>query len=80
MIGTSTNDYVTEVDQAVEKEIIAIIRKSHPNHAILGEESGEQPGKDYTWIIDPIDGTRNFIHGFPHFGQVHSSSLCAPGR
>ena len=63
------NDYVTEVDQAVEKEIISIIRKSYPNHCILGEESGEISGKDddYTWIIDPIDGTRNFIHGFPHF-------------
>lgn len=61
------NDYVTEVDQVVEREIINIIRKAHPNHAILGEETGETPGNDITWIIDPIDGTRNFIHGFPHF-------------
>jgi myo-inositol-1(or 4)-monophosphatase len=61
------NDYVTEIDQNAEREIIQIIRKSHPNHAIIGEESGEIPGKDYTWIIDPLDGTRNFIHGFPHF-------------
>ncbi len=63
------NDYVTEIDQKVESEIIAIIQKAYPSHAILGEESGEIAGKnaDYLWIIDPIDGTRNFIHGFPQF-------------
>lgn len=61
------NDYVTEIDQLVEREIINIIRKAHPDHSILGEETGETPGNDYLWIIDPIDGTRNFIHGFPHF-------------
>lgn len=61
------NDYVTEVDQIVERDIINIIRKAHPNHSILGEESGETAGNDTQWIIDPIDGTRNFIHGFPHF-------------
>lgn len=61
------NDFVTETDQQAEREIITIIRKAHPHHAILGEESGEISGKDYTWIIDPIDGTRNFIHGFPQF-------------
>lgn len=62
------NDYVTDVDQLVEREIINIIRKAHPNHGILGEEGGEIIGKDeYVWIIDPIDGTRNFIHGFPQF-------------
>jgi len=61
------NDYVTDIDQQAEREIIAIIRKAHPHHGILGEESGETLGKEYTWIIDPIDGTRNFIHGFPQF-------------
>lgn len=61
------NDFVTEVDQAVEHEIIAIIKKAYPSHGILGEEGGEIKGNDYQWIIDPIDGTRNFIHGFPHF-------------
>jgi len=61
------NDFVTEVDQRVEQEIIAIIRKAYPSHGILGEEGGEIKGDDYQWIIDPIDGTRNFIHGFPHF-------------
>jgi myo-inositol-1(or 4)-monophosphatase len=63
----SPNDFVTDVDQRVEKEIIKIIQKSCPDHSILGEESGAHEGNDYQWIIDPIDGTRNFIHGFPHF-------------
>ncbi len=65
----SHNDYVTDIDQQVEQEIIKVIRKAHPNHGILGEESGESAGSndEYTWIIDPIDGTRNFIHGFPQF-------------
>ncbi len=61
------NDFVSEIDQSAEKEIITIIRKAYPNHAILAEESGETDGSDYTWVIDPLDGTRNFIHGFPHF-------------
>lgn len=60
-------DFVTDIDRLVEQEIIAIIRKAFPQHGILGEESGEIQGNDYTWIIDPIDGTRNFIHGFPQF-------------
>ncbi len=61
------NDFVTEIDQRVEKEIISIIKKAYPTHGVLGEEGGEIEGDDYQWIIDPIDGTRNFIHGFPHF-------------
>jgi myo-inositol-1(or 4)-monophosphatase len=61
------NDYVTEIDEKAELEIISVIRKAHPNHGILGEEGGEVAGDDYIWIIDPLDGTRNFIHGFPHF-------------
>lgn len=63
------NDYVTETDQRVEQEIVNIILKAYPTHGIIGEEGGERKGKeqDYLWIIDPIDGTRNFIHGFPHF-------------
>jgi myo-inositol-1(or 4)-monophosphatase len=65
----SPNDYVTEIDQKAEHEIISVIRKAHPNHGILAEESGETVGDndDYVWIIDPLDGTRNFIHGFPQF-------------
>jgi myo-inositol-1(or 4)-monophosphatase len=63
------NDFVTEVDRAAEKEIIYQLRKAYPDHSIRGEESGDQPGKntDYEWIIDPLDGTTNFVHGMPHF-------------
>lgn len=65
----SRNDYVTEVDKAAEKEIIYHLRKAYPDHAFRGEEGGFQAGKnsDYEWIIDPLDGTTNFIHGVPHF-------------
>lgn len=65
----SRNDFVTEVDKAAEKEIIYHLRKAYPDHSFRGEEGGAQPGKnsDYEWIIDPLDGTTNFIHGLPHF-------------
>ena len=65
----SRNDFVTEVDKAAEKEIIYHLRKAYPDHTIRGEEGGTQQGKnpDYEWIIDPLDGTTNFIHGVPHF-------------
>ncbi len=63
----SPYDYVTDIDQQAEREIIAVIRKAHPSHGIIGEEGGESPGDEFTWIIDPLDGTRNFIHGVPHF-------------
>ncbi len=63
------NDFVTEIDRASEKEIIYHLRKAYPDHVIVGEESGRQEGQnsDYEWIIDPLDGTTNFIHGIPHF-------------
>ncbi|GAA6152992.1 inositol monophosphatase family protein [Pseudoteredinibacter isoporae] len=63
------NDFVTEIDQASEKEIIYHLRKAYPEHTIRGEETGVSPGNDsdYEWIIDPLDGTTNFIHGIPHF-------------
>ena len=61
------NDFVTEIDRAAEQEIIRTLRKSFPSHAILAEESGAKPGDDYLWIIDPLDGTTNFVHGFPQF-------------
>lgn len=71
-------DYVTQIDRAAETAIIEVIRKAYPDHAILGEESGEHPGTapgkaagaakaEYRWIIDPLDGTTNFIHGFPQY-------------
>lgn len=61
------NDYVSEVDRLAEKEIITVLRQSFPQHAILGEESGHHAGDDHVWIIDPLDGTTNFMHGIPHF-------------
>lgn len=61
------NDFTTEVDRFAEKEIISILRNAYPSHGILAEESGYQEGDDYTWIIDPLDGTTNFLHGFPQF-------------
>jgi myo-inositol-1(or 4)-monophosphatase len=62
------NDFVSEVDRQAEDEIIAVIRKAYPQHGILAEESGEHgSGDDYQWIIDPLDGTTNFLHGMPQF-------------
>jgi myo-inositol-1(or 4)-monophosphatase len=62
------NDFVTKVDHAAEEAIIEIVRKAYPDHAVLAEESGETAGRaEYQWIIDPLDGTTNFIHGFPQY-------------
>ena len=61
------NDYVTEVDRAAEADIIETIRRLHPDHAFLAEESGESGQGEVVWIIDPLDGTTNFMHGFPTF-------------
>ena len=61
------NDFVTEVDKKAEQEIIYILHKAYPDHSILAEESGAHQGNDYQWIIDPLDGTTNFLHGFPQF-------------
>ena len=62
------NDFVSEADVQAEQEIIQTLRKTYPNHGILAEESGEQHGHDdYQWVIDPLDGTTNFLHGIPHF-------------
>lgn len=62
------NDFVSEVDRQAENEIIAIIRKAYPGHGILAEESGQHGKSDeFLWIIDPLDGTTNFLHGFPQF-------------
>src|SRR3990172_9238851 len=63
----SQNDFVTEIDHQAEQEIIKVIRKAYPNHGILAEESGAQNGDEYIWVIDPLDGTTNFLHGFPQF-------------
>lgn len=63
------NDFVTEVDQKAEQEIVSILRKAYPSHAFLGEEGGRHglPKGEFTWVIDPLDGTTNFLHGFPQF-------------
>ena len=61
------NDFVTQIDRAAEAAIIEVIRDHHPDHAILGEESGASGEHEYQWIIDPLDGTTNYLHGFPVF-------------
>jgi myo-inositol-1(or 4)-monophosphatase len=61
------NDFVTDVDRLAEQEIINIIKKSYPDHAILAEESGEAGDNETVWVIDPLDGTANFLHGYPHY-------------
>jgi myo-inositol-1(or 4)-monophosphatase len=61
------SDFVTEVDRAAEQAIVDILLKAYPDHAILAEESGASGDSEYTWIIDPLDGTTNFIHGFPQY-------------
>ncbi|GAB2892263.1 inositol monophosphatase [Paralcaligenes sp. KSB-10] len=90
-------DYVTEVDQAAEEAIIDVLRTAYPDHGFLGEESGLQlaPGQnadaqaEFQWIIDPLDGTTNFIHGFPvyavsialaHRGQITQAVVYDPSR
>jgi myo-inositol-1(or 4)-monophosphatase len=88
----SPNDFVTEVDQAAEQAIIETILTAYPGHGILAEESGRTHGakdSDYVWIIDPLDGTTNFIHGFPVYavsiamafkGQVQQAVVYDPSR
>jgi myo-inositol-1(or 4)-monophosphatase len=61
------NDYVSEADRAAEREVIDTVHKHYPDHAILAEESGASGDSDTLWIIDPLDGTTNFLHGFPVF-------------
>ena len=61
------HDLVSEVDRQAEARIIAVIRHAYPDHAILAEESGYRPGSEFEWLVDPLDGTRNYLAGFPHF-------------
>lgn len=75
------NDFVSEVDRLAEREIVSTLLRAYPNHACLGEEDGMQGASkaEYTWIIDPLDGTTNFLHGFPQFavsiGQLYRGKL-----
>ena len=61
------NDFVSEVDHLAEEAIIQTIQKAYPDHSFLAEESGTTTGNDYEWVIDPLDGTTNFLHGFPQY-------------
>ena len=61
------NDFVTDVDRLAEQEIINAIQKAYPDHAIMAEESGPHGDNETVWVIDPLDGTKNFLHGFPHY-------------
>src|SRR5258706_15062261 len=62
------NDFVSEVDHAAEEAVIGVLREAYPSHGILAEESGASDAKaDYVWVIDPLDGTTNFLHGFPQY-------------
>jgi myo-inositol-1(or 4)-monophosphatase len=61
------NDFVTIVDKSSEEEIIKILQKNYPSHGFIAEEGSQQESNDYIWIIDPLDGTVNYIHGLPQF-------------
>ncbi len=67
IIEKGRNDFVTKVDKHAEIAIIDILRKAYPDHAFLAEESGQQGNSPYLWIIDPLDGTTNYLHGFPQY-------------
>jgi len=72
------NEYVSEVDRNAEQAIIEVLRGKFPHHAILAEESGSHGGNEYLWIVDPLDGTTNYLHGFPQFSI--SIALKVKGR
>lgn len=83
------NDYVSEADRAAERAVISVIQKHYPDHAIQAEESGVQGESDTVWIVDPLDGTTNFLHGFPvfavsigvqHKGRMEHAAVYDPMR
>lgn len=83
------NDFVSEADRAAERAVIEVIQKHYPDHAIEAEESGRQGDSDHVWIIDPLDGTANFLHGFPVFcvsiglqvkGRIEHAAVYDPMR
>ncbi len=92
-VGTKgPNDFVSEVDRAAEQVIIETLLDAYPGHGILAEESGREHGakhSEFVWIIDPLDGTTNFLHGFPvyavsialaHRGAVQQAVVYDPTR
>lgn len=84
------NDFVTEVDHAAERAIIEILKDAYPDHGFMGEESGnDKVDAENVWIIDPLDGTTNFLHGFPQYcisialmqkGQLTNALVYDPNR
>ena len=91
------NDFVTNIDQECEKEIVDILAKAYPRHEIIAEESTSKEALEtklknlsgYTWLIDPIDGTTNFIHDYPFYcvsigllldGRIHQAVVYDPHR
>ena len=85
----AANDFVSEVDREAEAAIIRTLREAYPGHSILAEESGASGESEHQWIIDPLDGTTNFLHGFPqyavsiayrHRGTVTHGVIYDPGR
>jgi len=74
------NDFATEVDREAEAEIVETLLKAYPDHGVIAEESGQlgNPNSEFQWIVDPLDGTTNFMHGFPHFSV--SIALYQNGR
>ena len=82
-------DFVTQVDKEAEAAIIDTLLTAYPDHAVLAEESGSRGESDYLWIIDPLDGTTNFVHGYPQFavsialqvnGNVEQGVIYDPSR
>ncbi|MDX1733479.1 MAG: inositol monophosphatase family protein [Halioglobus sp.] len=69
VMAKGVNNFVTEVDIKAEQEVIYHLQKAYPDHAVLGEEGGLHGSEDaeYCWVVDPLDGTTNFIHGIPHY-------------
>lgn len=83
------NDFVSRTDTQAEEEIIRILRSTHPSHSILAEESGSLSGDGYEWIVDPLDGTTNFLHSYPCYavsialardGELHRAVVYDPTR
>ena len=83
------NDFVSEIDRAAERAVIDAIHKHYPDHAILAEESGRHGESEYLWVIDPLDGTTNYLHGFPvfavsvallHQGRIEHAAVYDPMR
>ena len=84
------NDFVSEVDHAAEEAIISVLKEAYPDHGFLGEESGyTKKDAEYLWVIDPLDGTTNFLHGNPqycvsiallHKGALNQAVVFDPNR